>query len=131
MLFRSRRIVGWPGVDANALCTVVREAIFNTRYRRMYQADAYVGLDEDFMVKAHLLLPEGYENNLYNWMINFQYDNERYRPRYAASRRISDTDGDIFFFADPDWSHPEKSALPKPGKNEDFAGHPESCLNRM
>ena len=103
----ARRIVGWPGVDTNALCTVVREAIFNTRHRRMYQADAYVGLDEDFMVKAHLLLPEGYENNLYNWMINFQYDNERYRPRYAASRRISDTDGDIFFFADPDWSHPD------------------------
>ena len=103
----ARRIVGWPGVDTAALSSVVREAVFNTRNRKLYGADAYVGLDEDFMVKAHLLLPEGYENNLYNWMINFQYDNEAYKARYAKSRRISDVDGDIFFFADPDWTHPD------------------------
>ncbi|MBR0097202.1 MAG: phosphoenolpyruvate carboxykinase (ATP), partial [Synergistaceae bacterium] len=76
-------------------------------YRKLYKADAYVGLDEDFMTKAHLIVPEGYENNLYNWMINFQYANEAYKSRYENSRKISDVDGDIFIFADPDWSHPD------------------------
>ena len=38
----------------------------------MYHATAYVGLDKDFMVKAHLLVPEGYENNLYSWLLNFK-----------------------------------------------------------
>ena len=103
----ARRIVGYPEVNTNALCTIVREAVFNMRYRKLYKADAYVGLDEDFMTKAHLIVPEGYENNLYNWMINFQYANEAYKSRYENSRKISDVDGDIFIFADPDWSHPD------------------------
>ena len=103
----ARRIVGYPDVDTKALCTIVREAVFNMRYRKLYKADAYVGLDEDFMTKAHLIVPEGYENNLYNWMINFQYANEAYKSRYENSRKISDVDGDIFIFADPDWSHPD------------------------
>ena len=59
------------------------------------------------MVKAHLALPEGFENNLYSWMFNFQHDNARYREMYARSRRVSDVDGDIFIFADPDWTHPD------------------------
>ncbi len=103
----ARRIVGYPDVDTKALCTIVREAVYNMRYRKLYQADAYVGLDEDFMTRAHIILPEGYENNLYNWMINFQYANEAYKARYENSRQISDVDGDIFIFADPDWSHPD------------------------
>ncbi|MBR0044622.1 MAG: phosphoenolpyruvate carboxykinase (ATP), partial [Synergistaceae bacterium] len=64
-----------------------------------------IGLDEDFMTKAHIILPEGYENNLYNWMINFQYANEKYNARYENSRKISDVDGDIFIIADPEWPH--------------------------
>ncbi|MBR0250629.1 MAG: phosphoenolpyruvate carboxykinase (ATP) [Synergistaceae bacterium] len=101
----ARRIVGYPDVDVNKYCKIIREAVYNMRYRKLYEADAYVGLDEDFMTAAHIILPEGYENNLYNWMINFQYANEAYKPRYEASRRISDHDGDIFFVADPDWPH--------------------------
>ncbi len=103
----ARRIVGYPDVDVAKYCKIIREAVFNMRYKKLYQADAYVGLDEDFMTAAHIIIPEGYENNLYNWMINFQYANEAYKPRYEKSRRISDHDGDIFFVADPDWSHPD------------------------
>ena len=40
-------------------------------------------------------------------MINFQYENEKYREIYKNSRPISDHEGDIFFIADPDWSHPD------------------------
>lgn len=44
----------------------------------MYHAMAYVGLDKKFMLKAHLLVPEGYENTLYSWILNFQTVNEEY-----------------------------------------------------
>lgn len=103
----ARRIVGHPGVDVGRMAGLLREAVYGLRGRTLYTADAYVGLDEDFMVKAHLALPRGFENNLYSWMLNFQHDNERYRGMYARSRPVSDVDGDIFIFADPDWTHPD------------------------
>ena len=101
----ARRIVGYPDVNVTKLCKVIREAVFNMRDRTLYQADAFVGLDLDFMTHAHLIVPEGYENSLYNWMINFQYENEKYKAMYKDSRMISDHDGDIFIFADPEWPH--------------------------
>ena len=97
----ARRIVGYPDVDVAKYCKIIREAVFNMRYKKLYKADAYIGLDEDFMTHAHILIPEGYE------MINFQYENEKYREIYKNSRPISDHEGDIFFIADPDWSHPD------------------------
>ncbi|NLL37913.1 MAG: phosphoenolpyruvate carboxykinase (ATP) [Fretibacterium sp.] len=103
----ARRIVGWPGVDTAALTTILREAVYHMRNRKLYVADAYVGLDEDFITAAHILLPEGFENNLYSWMFNFQHANAKYREMYSRSRRVSDVDGDIFILADPDWSHPD------------------------
>jgi len=101
----ARRIVGWPEVDVKKICTVLREAIHNARFRKFYKAEAVIGLDEDFMTRAHIMLPEGHENNLYNWMLNFQYMNEEYAKRYGKSRRIND--GDIFVYGDPYWSHPD------------------------
>lgn len=102
----ARRIVGHPGVSVDELSTVVREAIYNARYRRYYSAEAVIGLDEDFMVKASIMLPEGFENNLYSWMLNFQYMNDEYRERYGRSRTLPE-EGDIKVFADPDWTHPD------------------------
>ena len=72
----ARKIVGEPGADLATLLPVIREAIYGTRDRLMYKTEAVVGLDEDFMIKAHLLIPEGFENVMYSWMLNFQYINE-------------------------------------------------------
>ena len=102
----ARRIVGWPEVDVKKICTILREAIHNARERKFYTADAVIGLDEDFMTRAHIMLPEGHENNLYNWLLNFQYVNEEYEKRYANSRPLPN-DGDIFVYGDPYWSHPD------------------------
>lgn len=102
----ARRIVGHTGVSVEELSSVVREAIYNARYRRFYSAEAVIGLDEDFMVKASIMLPEGFENNLYSWMLNFQYMNDEYRERYVSSRPLP-KEGDIKVFADPDWTHPD------------------------
>jgi phosphoenolpyruvate carboxykinase (ATP) len=102
----ARRIVGYPDVSVSELSAIVREAVYGTRFRKMYWGEAVIGLDEDFMVKANLLLPEGFETNFYSWLLNFQIMNEEYAKRYAKSRPLSD-DGSIFVFADPYWSHPD------------------------
>ncbi len=101
----ARKIVGEPGCDLGYLLPIIREAVYGTRDRLMYKTEVVVGLEEDFMVKAHLLIPEGFENVMYSWMLNFQYINEYYSNMYANSRSISE--GDLFIFSDPDWSHPD------------------------
>lgn len=101
----ARRIAGNEGVDVIDLCSKIRDAVYNTRFKKMYHAQAYIGLDKDFMVKAHLLLPEGEENLMYNWLLNFQYITGKYTIMYKESKEMNE--GDIFFFADPTWTHPE------------------------
>lgn len=101
----ARKIVGEPNCDLPTLLPIIREAVYQTRDKLMYRTEAFVGLDEDFMVKAHLLIPEGFENIMYSWMLNFQYINEQYAKMYEKSRALPE--GDLFIFSDPDWSHPD------------------------
>ena len=101
----ARKIVGEPGVNMVELAPLLREAVYGARFRTFYSAETYIGLEGDFMVKAHLMVPETFENLVYNWMLNFQYLNDDYRKMYAASRKLPD--GDIFVFADPNWSSPD------------------------
>ena len=101
----ARKIVGEPNCDLAKLLPVIREAIYQTRDKLMYKTEAVVGLENDFMIKAHLLIPEGFENVMYSWMLNFQYINEEYARMYESSREINE--GDIYVFSDPDWSHPD------------------------
>ncbi len=99
----ARRILGEPNVNEEDFCGIVREAVYNTRNRTMYHAQVFVGLDPEFMVKAHLLIPEGEENVMYSWMLNFQYMNEEYSKMYKESRVI-EGEGDIYIFSDPQWT---------------------------
>ena len=102
----ARRIIGEPGVDTTDLDKKLMDAIYDTRYSTMYHATCFIGLDPEFMVKAHLLIPEGEENSLYNWMINFQYMSDQYKEMYKNSRVI-EGESDIYIFSDPQWSHPD------------------------
>jgi phosphoenolpyruvate carboxykinase (ATP) len=79
---------------------VLRNVVFNSRKKKMYHAIAYVGQHEDFMVKAHLLIPEGFENTLYSWLLNFQDANFASNRMYHNSHEINE--GDIFLYSDPD-----------------------------
>ncbi len=100
----ARRIKGEPGVDDTKLDKVVMDAVYETRWKTMYHAECFVGLDEEFMVKAHLLIPEGEENLLYNWMINFQYMSDEYVKMYKNSKPVGDgKEADIYIFSDPQW----------------------------
>ncbi|MCI9138550.1 phosphoenolpyruvate carboxykinase (ATP) [bacterium 1XD42-8] len=101
----ARRIAGEPGVDCGALDKVAMDAIYESRWKTMYHAEAYVGLDPEFMVKAHLLIPEGEENIMYSWLLNFQYLSDEYVKMYKDSKPVGDgKEADIFIFSDPQWT---------------------------
>lgn len=102
----ARRIAGEPGVDCNDLDLKLMNAVYDTRYSILYHAEVYIGLDPEFMVKAHLLIPEGEENILYSWMLNFQYMSDEYVKMYKESKPIAD-ETDIYIFSNPQWKHPE------------------------
>jgi phosphoenolpyruvate carboxykinase (ATP) len=84
---------------------IIREAVYQTRGRQLYHAQAYIGLAPEFMVKAHLCIPEGEENIMYSWLYNFQYLTEEYFRMYNESAAIPE--GDLYIFSDPQWSHPD------------------------
>ena len=101
----ARRIKGFPGVDSAKLDKVAMDAVYETRWKTMYHAEVFVGLDPEFMVKAHLLIPEGEENLLYNWMLNFQYMSDEYVKMYKNSKPVGDgKEPDIYIFSDPQWT---------------------------
>ena len=105
----ARRIKGEPGVDEAKLDKVVMDAVYESRWKTMYHAECFVGLDPEFMVKAHLLLPEGEENILYNWMLNFQYMSDEYVKMYKESVPVGNgNEPDIYIFSDPQWVPQER-----------------------
>jgi phosphoenolpyruvate carboxykinase (ATP) len=79
----------------------VRELLFQERFRNWYHGSAYIGMHRDFMVKANILVPQGWEGLLYNWMLNFQEINDETKETYEKSLRFKD-EGDIFLIAAPD-----------------------------
>lgn len=84
---------------------IVRDVIYENRNSLYYKTTGYVGLDPDFMIKAHIAFPEGQENNLYSWLLNFQPANDVYNGLYEQSKRYNE--GDIYIYTDPDWRHPD------------------------
>ncbi len=105
---QARRIKGEPGVDATKLDKVVMDAVYKTRWQTLYHAECYIGLDPEFMAKAHLLIPEGEENILYNWMLNFQYMSDKYVEMYKNSQPIGEgKEPDIYIFSNPQWAPTE------------------------
>lgn len=114
----ARRIKGEPGVNDAKLDKVVMDAVYETRWKKLYHAECFIGLDPEFMVKAHLLIPEGEENILYNWMLNFQYMSDEYVKMYKNSTPVGNgNEPDIYIFSDPQW-------FPKERPDVDF-----SCLS--
>ena len=101
----ARKILGRPGVDNAELEAVLREAVYQGEARQFYQAQAIVGLDEEFMLKAHLMVPKGYEINLLSYLLNFQILNSEYAKRYATSKPYSEDD--IYLYCDPEWHDPQ------------------------
>ena len=102
----ARRILGSEGINEKEYALKVADAVYNTRYKKLYHAEAIIGLDKDFMVKAHLCIPEGEENIMYSWLLNFQAITAEYKEMYKDSKLI-EGEGDIYIFSDPTWRHPD------------------------
>ena len=101
----ARKIMGEAGINKEEYALKISEAIYKARTKKLYHAQAIVGLDKDFSVKAHLCIPETQENIMYSWLLNFQAINEEVAKMYAESKEYPE--GDIYIFSDPDWSHPD------------------------
>ena len=109
----ARRITGKPGVNTAELDKILMDAVYDTRWKTMYHAEVYIGLDPEFMVKAHLLIPEGEENLLYSWMLNFQYMSDNYVKMYKSSK-LYENEPDIYIFSDPQWVGTDKTDISDP-----------------
>ena len=103
----ARRIAGEPNVNCAEIDRIVMDAVYDTRWMTMYHCEVYIGLAPEFMVKAHLLIPEGEENVMYSWMLNFQYMSDEYVKMYKDSRPIGD-EADIYIFSNPQWEGTDK-----------------------
>lgn len=101
----ARRFIGQPGIDAKQYADVLREAIFAGTRRQFYSADVIVGLDPEFMVRAHLCLNQDYAANMYSYLLNFQIVTQKMLAMYERSTPYPEND--IYIYADPDWSDPK------------------------
>ncbi len=109
----ARRITGKPGVNTTELDKLLMDAVYDSRWKTMYHAEVFIGLDPEFMVKAHLLIPEGEENILYSWMLNFQYMSDQYVKMYKESK-LYDNEPDIYIFSDPQWTGTDRTDISDP-----------------
>lgn len=101
----ARRVIGQPGIDRTFYEGVLRQALYDGQHHNFYRGEVLVGLDPEFMVKGHLLLPEGYETNFYSYLLNFQILTNEFQELYATS--IEYPENDIYLYADPTWTHPD------------------------
>lgn len=101
----ARRITGKEGTNTEKLDKIIMDAVYDTRWKKLYHAEVVIGLDPEFMVKAHLLIPEGEENLLYSWMLNFQYMSEYYTKMFKDSVPVGGgKEADVYIFSDPQWN---------------------------
>lgn len=109
----ARRITGEPGVQCDKLDKILMDAVYDTRWKKLYHAEVFIGLDPEFMVKAHLLIPEGEENILYSWMLNFQYMSDDYAKMYRDSFTY-ENEADIYILSDPQWKGTTQTDISDP-----------------
>ena len=95
----------WGTNEDTVLLGLVREAIYKGSQRPFYKTTAFVGLNERFMVRAHLAVPKEDVGNLYSWLLNFQWASAEFKQRYDNSVRYAESD--IFLYSDPTWHHPD------------------------
>lgn len=101
----ARVIIGQPGVDQKYYDALLREAMYQATKQTFYQGNAIVGLNEEFMIRSHVLVPKGFELNLYSYLLNFQIETAQWRTRYQHSKPLKEND--IYLFANPEWAHPD------------------------
>ncbi|MEO1770606.1 phosphoenolpyruvate carboxykinase (ATP) [Candidatus Enterococcus ferrettii] len=100
----ARRIIGHSDIDQAYYDKILREAVFQIGAKECFKGSVFVGLDQEFSMQSHLMLPKKYAANLYTYLLNFQMAQESV-SFYTNSEAIPE--GDIYLLADPDWKHPD------------------------
>lgn len=109
---KAKVIIGESGISIKDYSSIARDAVYQSRYKKLYHAQCAIGLHEDFIVRAHLLIPENHENIMYSWLLNFQSLTQEYVKMCLNSKEYPE--GDIYVFSDPDYvpeSHQDGLAL--------------------
>lgn len=88
-----------PDDDENELAGSLREDIFKGSEEKFLSATVLVGLDPNFALKAHLMIPENYAFNLLSYILNFQFFDAEADKIYKKSKHYNE--GDIYFYCDP------------------------------
>ncbi|MFD1420607.1 phosphoenolpyruvate carboxykinase (ATP) [Lactiplantibacillus songbeiensis] len=102
---QARRILGTAGVDEADMAGRLRQAIYNAQNEHFIKTDVFVGLDNDFIVRAHLAIQDNYANNLLSYMLNFQPITKQYQDIFDNS--VAYPEGDIYIYADPTYHDPD------------------------
>ena len=98
---KAKVIIGESGISIKDYSSIARDAVYQSRYKKLYHAQCAIGLHEDFIVRAHLLIPENHENIMYSWLLNFQSLTQEYVKMCLNSKEYPE--GDIYVFSDPDY----------------------------
>jgi phosphoenolpyruvate carboxykinase (ATP) len=100
----ARRIMGTYGVDDFYYSNLLSDAIYDGCDKTFYHGECCIGSSQDFMAKAHLMIPENYAHQFYSWHLNFRHFTEDLVKEYYDSTEIKD-EADIYIYVDPDWKH--------------------------
>lgn len=85
--------------------TLMREVIYHGQKKNFLKSSVIVGLHNDFMVKSHLMIPENFPMQLFQYLMNFEFASNM-TDSYEHSQDFPH-ENDLYFYADPDWQHPD------------------------
>lgn len=100
---KARRIKGQSPDEDKQIEAILREDIYQSSFKPFISAQSVVGLDKQFMVKAHIMMPKHEINNMYSWLLNFQILNESYQD--ILDQSLAYDENDIYIYFNPDWKN--------------------------
>ncbi|MGT2958517.1 phosphoenolpyruvate carboxykinase [Streptococcus bovimastitidis] len=100
---KARRLWGQDSEEDKKIAAILREELYQSSFLPFISGKAVVGLDQQFMMQANIMMPKSESNNMYSWLLNFQILNNDYLKLLQSSQRYEEND--IYIYFNPDWSH--------------------------
>lgn len=74
---------------------VLQDCIKDNHNQAFFKTGLHVGMNDNFRVNAHIMMPQSQINNLYNTVVNFEF---------GLIEKPKET---IYLYVDASWSHPD------------------------
>lgn len=100
---KARRLFGENAQEDQKIAAILREELYQSSFLPFISGKAIIGLDQQFMMQAHIMMPQSEANNLYSWLLNFQILNEDYLKQVQESQTYEESD--IYIYFNPNWCH--------------------------